>query len=164
MNITISCTMHREGVCKLITFEVPQQAVSTPRPRAVRRGNHIGMVSGSAASRDFALLVRMTASEAYDGPPVQFPVRVDIDFIFARPKNLIWKTKPMPREWKTTKPDRDNLDKTILDALTGLIWRDDSQVVDGRIRKMIASGDEQPRVIVTIQEATECSPQSSSSY
>ena len=36
----------------------------------------------------------------------------------------------------TGKPDRDNLDKAVCDAITAArVWHDDSQVTDGRIRK-----------------------------
>ena len=31
--------------------------------------------------------------------------------------------------WQTSKPDADNYAKLILDALNGVLWRDDAQVV-----------------------------------
>lgn len=34
-----------------------------------------------------------------------------------------------------TKPDVDNYMKTYLDAFNGLLWEDDGQIVDGRLRK-----------------------------
>lgn len=33
------------------------------------------------------------------------------------------------------KPDRDNLDKYVLDCMTGIVFADDCQVYDGRISK-----------------------------
>jgi Holliday junction resolvase RusA-like endonuclease len=56
----------------------------------------------------------------------------------------------MPRTYHAKKPDRDNLDKAVMDALKGLAWIDDSQVCDGRIIKLIAAGDEQPHVEIRI--------------
>lgn len=56
----------------------------------------------------------------------------------------------MPSIRHIKKPDRDNLDKAVLDALTGIFWIDDCQVCDGRIRKRIASGDESEGVFVSI--------------
>ncbi len=52
----------------------------------------------------------------------------------------------------TGRPDRDNLDKAVLDAMKGLIFRDDAQVCAGTIEKWIAAGDEQPHVTIVIEE------------
>ena len=38
--------------------------------------------------------------------------------------------------------DMDNLVKSILDACTGILWKDDSQIVDLRVRKFVT--DENP--------------------
>jgi Holliday junction resolvase RusA-like endonuclease len=35
----------------------------------------------------------------------------------------------------TAKPDADNVVKAIFDGLNGVLWRDDVQVVDLRVRK-----------------------------
>lgn len=63
-----------------------------------------------------------------------------------------------PRKWKadalvgrirpTTKPDWDNFGK-ILDALNKIVWVDDSQIVDGRVRKFYS---EQPRIEIFVKE------------
>jgi Holliday junction resolvase RusA-like endonuclease len=70
--------------------------------------------------------------------------------VFPRPQALIWKKRSMPRLWHDKKPDRDNLDKAIMDSLKGLAWVDDAQVCEGEIRKFIAAGDEQPHAVITI--------------
>jgi hypothetical protein len=71
------------------------------------------------------------------------PVRVDLCFYFARPKSHFRTGKfagvlrdDAPK-WHTTKPDRDNLEKAVLDALTqvGGFWQDDSQVCAGSVTK-----------------------------
>lgn len=51
----------------------------------------------------------------------------------------------------TKKPDIDNLFKTVADSLNNIAYHDDSQIVDGMVRKFYS---DQPRVVVTIQEAT----------
>ena len=93
----------------------------------------------------------MAARAAYDGPPLDAPLRVDCTFVFPRTKQQIWKSKPMPRLPHTKKPDRDNCDKAVLDALSGLLWIDDCQVCQGSLEKVIAAGDEQPHVRVRVQ-------------
>jgi Holliday junction resolvase RusA-like endonuclease len=88
------------------------------------------------------------------------PVQVDCEFVFPRPAVKIWKTRPMPRERHTSKPDRDNLDKAILDALTPILWRDDAQVCAGYLEKWVAAGDEEPRAVirVTLLEGSRIEP------
>lgn len=49
----------------------------------------------------------------------------------------------------TTKPDVDNYLKGVKDALKGIIWRDDSQVVDVYARKRYSA---RPRIEVKIKE------------
>jgi Holliday junction resolvase RusA-like endonuclease len=49
----------------------------------------------------------------------------------------------------TKKPDRDNLDKYILDVLSGIIFHDDNQVYDGRLLKLYTLNN--PRMEVEIE-------------
>ena len=49
----------------------------------------------------------------------------------------------------TSKPDTDNIAKSILDSLNGIAYKDDKQVVDLRVRKQYA---EVPSVSVWIRE------------
>lgn len=48
-----------------------------------------------------------------------------------------------------TKPDADNYLKGVKDALKGVIWKDDSQVVDAFVRKRYSS---RPRIEVKIKQ------------
>jgi Holliday junction resolvase RusA-like endonuclease len=63
---------------------------------------------------------------AFDGP-----FTVGATFYFNRPKSASVKSRPVP----TVKPDLDKLTRAVLDALTGIVWRDDSQVVSIIARK-----------------------------
>lgn len=49
--------------------------------------------------------------------------------------------------------DADNLAKSILDALNGVTWDDDSQVWDLHVRKAISRDN--PRAVVTVAEMAE---------
>lgn len=68
-------------------------------------------------------------------------LRLDIEFLYERPKSV---KKNMI--YKATRPDRDNLDKSILDAGNGILYKDDAQVVDGRIQKKYS--DLEPSIII----------------
>ena len=63
---------------------------------------------------------------------IEGAVNMNIVYAFRRPQSLSKKErseidggKTVP---KTTKPDIDNLTKAILDALNGIVWKDDAQV------------------------------------
>jgi Holliday junction resolvase RusA-like endonuclease len=70
------------------------------------------------------------------------PLRVDVAVYFMRPKSHFFTGKrsdvlrPDAPNFHTSKPDRDNLDKAILDAITNAgIWKDDAQVCAGTLTK-----------------------------
>lgn len=46
--------------------------------------------------------------------------------------------------WPAVKPDVDNYVKTVLDALNGVAFRDDSQIVELSVRKVYARDGEAP--------------------
>jgi Holliday junction resolvase RusA-like endonuclease len=52
-------------------------------------------------------------------------VPVAISFVFVMPRG-----KTVKRQHHTVKPDVDNMLKPVKDAITGLLWYDDAQVVD----------------------------------
>ena len=43
--------------------------------------------------------------------------------------------------------------KSLADALTGILWRDDAQICVKRLAKYVAAGDEPPHVEVRVREA-----------
>lgn len=101
----------------------------------------------------FKAAVQQAAALAYRGGPLAGPLSVRMLLLFPRPSRLRWKTKPMPRVPHTSKPDAENVAKAALDSLTGLLWVDDSQVFDLRVKKLYAAGEEQPGVYVEVQPA-----------
>lgn len=92
-------------------------------------------------------------------------VRVDVTAVFARPAwhfgagRNAGRLKAGAPHFPTTRSsfDRDNLDKLVLDALSGYAFYDDSCVVDGRVRKVFARDGEVPgwRIGVFAMEDTE---------
>lgn len=59
---------------------------------------------------------------------------------------MTWKSRPMPRAPKQTKPDVDNCFKSFADALNKILWNDDGQIAVAIIKKVVCAGDESPRV------------------
>ena len=136
----------------IVDVRIPAVPVAQPRARATIRGSHAAVYTPSKHPvTAFKATVRQAVSAAYDGPPLDGALKVSAAFIFPRTKQQIWKRKPMPRLRHTKKPDRDNCDKAICDALTGLLWIDDCQVCAGSLNKWIAAGDEQPHVRLIVE-------------
>ncbi len=142
-----------------IKFTVPAVPVAQPRQRhAIRGKGKRQFVSNYTPTKhpvnNFKATVRMAAQQ-YPIKMFTGPLRVDCVFVLPRPQNKRWKTKPMPRYYHTTKPDKDNLEKAVLDALSGILWVNDSQVSAGDVIKFVAAGDEQPHVEITVSELKE---------
>lgn len=59
-------------------------------------------------------------------------VRLEALFVYAIPVSWPKYKQQMALEgrvWKTSRPDGDNMIKLIMDALNGIVWTDDAQVV-----------------------------------
>jgi len=104
----------------------------------------------SDAKDDFLLMVLQHAPKV----PWAEPLRVDMYFYMARPKNHYGtgrnagKLKDWAPHWHTSKPDKDNLEKLVMDALKGRFWRDDTIVCCGWVEKVY---DEVPRTVIIIE-------------
>jgi Holliday junction resolvase RusA-like endonuclease len=126
-----------------INFTVFGQAVPQGRPRAYRRGRFLGFYD-PARSRAWKQDVRRQALAFRPARPVPGPLALEVRFILYRPKSL-----PKRLVQHIKKPDLDNFVKAVKDALKGLVYRDDSQIV--RLAASKAYGDP-PRVEIRIEE------------
>jgi Holliday junction resolvase RusA-like endonuclease len=91
-------------------------------------------------------------------PPLEGPLRVNLFFFMPRPMShyLRANLRKNAPEWHTIKPDRDNLDKAVLDCLTRAgFWIDDCQVCAGELRKRYVTAGgfgTEPGVAVIIEQ------------
>ena len=90
-------------------------------------------------TRDYETAIGMEASLLVD-EPLKGAIFIDITFSFKVRSGSGWHTK---------KPDLDNLVKSVLDGLNGILWEDDKQVAEIRARKFYGSDD---YVKILIQE------------
>lgn len=99
--------------------------------------------------------VKAAAMRAYHGPVLDGAVRLSLTFVRVRPKGHFrtGKNAHLLRDgapgYPTTKPDVLKTARAVEDALTGLVWRDDAQIVDEHLEKVW--GD-RPCVVVRIEE------------
>jgi Holliday junction resolvase RusA-like endonuclease len=85
-------------------------------------------------SKEYKRRVAAAARRQYHGQLLEGPLRVNFLFCLTRPKSVT-------REFPSVKPDLTNLRKAAEDGLTGLIWKDDAQVIEGESVKCYAGED-----------------------
>ena len=73
-------------------------------------------------------------------------VRVTCAFYWPRPKSLKKSMTEM-----ITRPDADKLVRCVLDSLSGIVFRDDAQVMDLHVLKLYANAMNPPGVFVLVQ-------------
>lgn len=93
-------------------------------------------------------LEQLGAKGWYDGVG---PITVVAMFHLPRPKTFPKKGKP-----HLTRPDVDKLARAIGDALTGVLWRDDSQVTRMTVGKCYAAANTSPRAEIEISAGEDC--------
>jgi Holliday junction resolvase RusA-like endonuclease len=139
----------------VIAFELEGEPIGWQRTgiRVItpRHGKPFPSIYTPAATRAYEKALAMTAKVAMRGrKPLDGPLRL-----------VVTAFMPIPRSWSakkrdaalagtirpTVKPDWDNTGKGASDALKGIVWADDTQVVDGRVIKLY---DERPRLRVEI--------------
>ena len=120
-----------------VTFTIPGLWLSE-RKRNVRAGKFQRRIDLPDRA-EFKGKVAVFAQRAMRGQaPLEGPLSVVMTF--SRPKPPSWpknptKGNPWP-EWPWKKPDWDNLGKIGGDPLSGIVYQDDAQVCDGRVRKV----------------------------
>ncbi len=111
------------------TFTILGDPRPQGRPRFYRRGNFVGAYDPKKSRNYKQTLAAQIAAQnpeyIQDGA-----ISLECEFIFARPKTL-----PKKVVDHTKKPDLDNLLKALKDAMTGIVWHDDAQIVSLSARK-----------------------------
>lgn len=135
------------GARSAITVTIDGDPVAKGRPRVTRAG----IAFTPAKTRAFEAHARMAAQIAMDGrDPIEGPVAVVVVAVMPIPMSysrkkaeaaLAGATRPAKR------PDIENVAKAAFDALNGIVYRDDSQIVEMVARKVYGL---RPRVEVTV--------------
>ena len=123
------------------------------RPRFTKQGR----TYTPKETREYEAQIREAALKAaailgYAKPPADCPVSVHINAFFPVPKSYSLKKCEMAKNgliYPTKKSDADNIAKIICDALNGIAYHDDKQVVELLVSKRYARYGE-PHVGVTV--------------
>lgn len=132
-----------------LIFTIPGEPVAKARPRVTRAG----ITYTPAKTVNYETLVKELFCVTYpDHAPVVVPVKMLLKAYFGIPAS--WSKKKQQaalygRIRPTKKPDWDNLGKLVSDALNGLAYRDDAQIVEATAAKFYS---DRPRVEIEITE------------
>jgi Holliday junction resolvase RusA-like endonuclease len=135
----------------MIQFTVPGQPVAKGRPKFTNVGGFARVYTPKKTQEYEALVAGIAKRAMWPIEPLLRPVEIMLELRMEIPKS--WsKSKRLAaldgRVRATKKPDADNVLKGIKDALNGICWVDDSQVVVLTVRKLYAA---EPCVIVAVR-------------
>lgn len=135
----------------MLYFFVPGKPFAQTRARHVMQGGKFHVYSdGNKSLREWKAKIRSHVKAVVKDSqfaPLASAIRINLAFLIP--------IKDKKRWWcfNTSKPDKDNLEKAVLDAIndTGLVFAlDDSQVTDGRTMKLCVP-PEQAGVLVVVE-------------
>ena len=125
--------------------------LGAPRGKERPRLTKAGHVYTPEKTRDYEAALKYAAKEAMgERPPLDGPLTVDI--VVNVPISVSWPKKRQAAaragaDRPVKKPDWDNFAK-VVDALNLVVWIDDSQIVDGRVRKFYS---DKPGMHITVR-------------
>ncbi len=125
---------------------IPRPGGSKTATLIRRKGGEIVMSNGRPLittreagkyTEDWRSLVSYTAKREWRGELLSGPLRLSVVFFMPRPKSHSTKRglRPNAPTYHTCKPDRTKLMRAFEDALTGILWVDDTQIVAGPVEK-----------------------------
>lgn len=129
-------------------FEIPGDPKGKGRPRFTRNGR----AYTPTETAKYENLVKLCFAQKYHGTdpiPHGTPIEAGITAFYPIPKVSKSRQVLMENnvELPTKKPDTDNIAKVVLDALNGIAYHDDAQIVKLTVLKCYSK---QPRTVVRI--------------
>lgn len=123
----------------IFTLEVVP--IAKGRPRVDRRG----WTYTPKKTVEFEKQIRALSDPFKPSAPYAGPVRCEIVFVLPRPKHC-------KRKRPIVRPDVDNFAKGVLDALNGVFWKDDGQIVQLFVCKEYALENGPSRIHMRVEE------------
>lgn len=139
----------------MVTFKVDVVPVPKGRARYVRRGNHISTYTPEK-TRTYEALIKDAARQAMGASePLETPVSLYLYIRVPIPKSCTKKRLEAisdGSEKPTKKPDASNILKSVEDGMNGVVYHDDSQIINIHVTKVYSS---LPGVDICVKECLE---------
>ena len=123
-----------------ISLRINLEPIPKGRPRFTRSGHAFT----PARTRKFEAEAKKQAKAQYKGKPLEGGISIDFEFIVTRPK------RPK-HDYPSKVGDVSNLIKAVEDALNGVVFKDDSQVVEVVARKRYAEQKEAAGITIEVR-------------
>jgi len=126
----------------MVTFKVDGTPVPKGRARYARRGNFISTYTPEK-TRTYETLIKDAAIEAMgSSEPLETPVSLYLYIRVPIPKSCTKKRLEAidnGSEKPTKKPDASNILKSVEDGMNGVVYHDDSQIINIHVTKVYSS-------------------------
>ena len=143
-----------------LNIYVPGEACAQGRPRfssfTGKDGKTYTHAYDPVKSKNYKSFIKVMAIDAMDKQHWKYtdlPLEVEIFVYQTVPKSKTKKFKEAVergQERPTTKPDVDNVAKTVLDALSGVIYKDDKQIVSLTVKKYYTVNEPYVQVLLKV--------------
>ena len=141
-------------------LSIPAEPIAQGRPRLSSRGG-FARAYDPRKSRSWKAFVADYAERAMKtqgiSAPLEGPLMVKIRFGFPLPKSQHRKT-PKPMMWHMKRPDLDNLYKGVIDAMEGIVYHRDSEIVKVIMDKVIVPQGDAPYVNLAVMKVEDLNP------
>jgi len=125
----------------MIQLMIPGKPVVQSRPRGriqASGGKAFVQFYDAPRAREWKQNAALVMTSACDAKPLLGPVSLSVTFVWPKPKSKPAKDYP---QWHSKRPDIDNALKALMDAATGILWADDSQVCELHATAIVSAGD-----------------------
>lgn len=130
----------------MIKLTIPGEPVAKARPRITRYGAYT-----PAKTKSYETLVKELYFMEHGQTLIEGELSIDIKAYFRIPKSASKKRKRLMASGDmrpVKRPDWDNVGKIVTDALNGVAYDDDSQIVSATVEKYYS---EEPRTEIKIE-------------
>ena len=139
----------------MVTFKVDANPVGKQRARYVKRVNFVSTYTPEK-TRTYETLIKDAAIEAMgSSEPLETPVSLYLYIRVPIPKSCTKKRLEAidnGSEKPTKKPDASNILKSVEDGMNGVVYHDDSQIINIHVTKVYSS---LPGVDICVKECLE---------
>lgn len=139
----------------IVTFKVDGDPVGKQRARYAKRGNFVQAYTPEK-TRTYESLIKESAKQAMgSSEPLETPVTLYLYIRVPIPKSVTKKRLEAINngsEKPIKKPDASNILKSVEDGMNGVVYKDDSQIVNIHVTKVYSS---QSGVDICVKECLE---------
>ena len=144
-----------------VAFGLPSPGGSKSAFRNPRTGKIVVVDAGGKKTRTWRTVVAHAARAAMSGGELmQPPLALVIEFRMPRPKNHYKASGEIKADapwFPIVRPDLTKLLRSTEDAMTGIVWHDDSQIVEQNIHRTYSSSED-TGARITVYSITSRSP------